>query len=69
MRRIGQRNNVTIYRFVTAGTVEEHMYARQDQKDGIRRTLMTSIGCATERHFVKELFVLSPKGELKCSRK
>ncbi len=26
--RIGQRNNVTVYRFITAGTVEEKMYAR-----------------------------------------
>ena len=71
--RIGQRNNVTIYRFITAGTVEEHMYARQVQKDGIRRTLMTSTGCATERHFskndLKELFVLSPKGECKMLEK
>lgn len=43
------------------------MYARQVEKDGIRRTLMTSSGCATERHFskddLKKLFVLSPKGE------
>ena len=64
--RIGQRNNVTVYRFITAGSVEEHMYARQVQKDGLRRTLMTS-GSATERHFTKDdlkrLFVLSPKGQ------
>ena len=49
------------------------MYARQVQKDGIRRTLMTSTGCATERHFskndLKELFVLSPKGECKMLEK
>lgn len=42
------------------------MYTRQVEKDGIRRTLMTSSGCATERHFskddLKKLFVLSPRG-------
>ena len=58
---------MTIYRFITAGTVEEHMYARQVEKDGIRRTLMTNSGSATERHFskndLKRLFYLSPKGE------
>jgi hypothetical protein len=71
--RIGQRNNVTVYRFITAGTVEEHMYARQVEKDGIRRTLMTSSGCATERHFskddLKKLFILSPKGECQLLEK
>lgn len=71
--RIGQRNNVTVYRFITSGTVEEHMYARQVEKDGIRRTLMTSSGCATERHFskddLKKLFFLSPKGECKLLEK
>lgn len=43
------------------------MYARQVEKDGIRRTLMTTAGCATERHFsvndLKKLFHLGPKGE------
>lgn len=27
--RIGQRKNVTVYRFITAGTVEERMYEKQ----------------------------------------
>jgi len=50
------------------------MYARQVEKDGIRRTLMTNSGCATERHFTKDdflkkLFKLSPKGECKMLEK
>jgi len=62
--RIGQKNNVTVYRFITAGTVEERMYEKQVLKDGIRRTITTKSGCATERHFsdkdLSRLFELLP---------
>lgn len=64
--RIGQKKDVTIYRLITAGTVEERMYERQIFKDGIRRTVLTSTGSATERHFDKQdlrrLFTLAPDG-------
>jgi len=33
--RIGQRQNVVIYRFITCGTVEEKIYRRQVFKDSI----------------------------------
>lgn len=49
--RIGQRKDVVVYRFITAGTVEEKMYEKQVYKDGIRRTITTTSGCATERFF------------------
>ena len=49
------------------------MYTRQVEKDGIRRTLMTNSGSATERHFSKEdlkrLFYLSPKGDCQMLNK
>lgn len=64
--RIGQQKNVMVYRLITAGTVEERMYEKQVHKDGLRRTLMTSSGCATERYFsteeLRRLFQLMPKG-------
>jgi hypothetical protein len=44
----------------------ERMYEQQVFKDGIRRTLTTTSGSATERHFnqddLKKLFSLEPKG-------
>eukprot|EP00559_Dactyliosolen_fragilissimus_P008537 CAMPEP_0184870294 /NCGR_PEP_ID=MMETSP0580-20130426/37009_1 /TAXON_ID=1118495 /ORGANISM="Dactyliosolen fragilissimus" /LENGTH=559 /DNA_ID=CAMNT_0027372299 /DNA_START=151 /DNA_END=1830 /DNA_ORIENTATION=+ len=65
--RIGQKNDVTIYRFIAAGTVEERMYEKQVQKDGIRRTITTNSGCATERYFSSDdlhrLFKLNAEGE------
>eukprot|EP00978_Attheya_sp_CCMP212_P020984 scaffold60734_cov59-Attheya_sp.AAC.3 len=67
--RIGQRKNVTIYRFISAGTVEEKMYEKQVHKDGIRRTVMTNGGNQTTRYFDKtelsKLFELAPLGQ--CS--
>lgn len=64
--RIGQDKNVKVYRFIAAGTVEEKMYERQVQKDGIRRTITTNSGCATERYFsgadLRKLFELKPEG-------
>ena len=42
------------------------MYEKQVMKDGIRRTVMTKSGCATERHFsvkdLRRLFELMPVG-------
>jgi DNA excision repair protein ERCC-6 len=63
--RIGQTRNVTVYRFITSGTVEEKMYEKQVHKDGIRRVLLTeSIGGTTERYFdhaeLRDLFKLAP---------
>ena len=65
--RIGQEKSVVVYRFVTGeGSVEERMYEKQVHKDGIRRTLMTSSGCATERHFsqseLRRMFELKGPG-------
>jgi hypothetical protein len=64
--RIGQTKAVTVFRFITAGSVEEKMYEKQVHKDGIRRAVMTSAGSATTRYFdkdgLKKLFTLGPKG-------
>jgi len=67
--RIGQRNPVTVYRLITAGTVEEKMYEKQVYKDGIRRTVVETSGSNTARYFtpseLSEVFKLGPEGE--CS--
>jgi hypothetical protein len=64
--RIGQTKDVTVYRLISAGTVEEKMYEKQVHKDGIRRAVMTSAGNATERYFdkkdLRKLFQLAPAG-------
>jgi hypothetical protein len=65
--RIGQRQAVTVYRLISAGTVEEKMYEKQVHKDGIRRAVTTSAGNATERFFDKKdlrrLFELGEAGK------
>lgn len=42
------------------------MYEKQVHKDGLRRTVITSSGCATERYFseheLQKLFELMPRG-------
>ena len=64
--RIGQRKNVTIYRLIAAGTVEEKMYEKQIYKDGIKRVVLSS-DSSTARYFdnseLKDLFKLAPPGE------
>lgn len=48
--RIGQLKNVTVYRMICAGTVEEKMYEKQVHKDGIRKVLLDDCGRgSTER--------------------
>ena len=65
--RIGQEKDVTIYRFIAAGTVEEKMYEKQVHKDGIKRVVLSSDSSSTARYFdraeLKDLFKLSPEGE------
>lgn len=65
--RIGQTKNVTVYRLITAGSVEEAMYRKVVHKDGIRQTVIGAGGSATERHFDKDdlrkIFTLGPPGE------
>ncbi|CAJ1954584.1 unnamed protein product [Cylindrotheca closterium] len=64
--RIGQTKEVAVFRFITAGTVEEKMYEKQVHKDGIRRAVMTSMGSATTRYFdrkeLRKLFKLGAVG-------
>ncbi|GAX28537.1 hypothetical protein FisN_12Hh095 [Fistulifera solaris] len=64
--RIGQTREVTVFRMITAGTVEEKMYERQLYKDGIRRVVLT-IGDEVQRYFerseLSKMFNLAPPGE------
>lgn len=65
--RIGQTKEVSVFRLISAGTVEEKMYEKQVHKDGIRRAVMTSTGSATTRYFdrkeLRTLFMLGPEGK------
>ncbi|KAL3915641.1 MAG: hypothetical protein SGILL_005551 [Bacillariaceae sp.] len=67
--RIGQKKPVTVYRLVTAGTVEEKRYEKQIHKDGVRRAILTSAGTDTAKYFTKEellrkqVFVLGEEGQ------
>jgi hypothetical protein len=58
-----------VYRFISAGTVEEKIYEKQVHKDGIRRVILSSgssNSSTTERYFEKdelrELFKLGSRG-------
>ena len=61
----GQTKDVTVYRLISAGTVEEKMYEKQVYKDGIKRVVLSNAG-ATARYFdhaeLKDLFKLAPEG-------
>jgi hypothetical protein len=67
--RIGQKKEVTVFRLITAGTVEEKRYEKQIHKDGIRRAVFTNTGSDTTKYFTKEelirkkVFVLGEEGE------
>lgn len=64
--RIGQTKDVTVYRLIAAGTVEEKMYEKQIHKDGIKRVILSSDSSAA-RYFdhaeLKDLFKLAREGE------
>lgn len=64
--RIGQKSEVTVYRLIAAGTVEEKMYEKQVYKDGIRRAVTTNAGNEVERYFdrheLRKVFSLAPAG-------
>ena len=63
--RIGQEKEVTVYRLIAAGTVEEKTYEKQVHKDGIRRAVLTQDENVTryfERHELRDLFKLGEPG-------
>ena len=64
---------MTVYRLISAGTVEERMYEKQVFKDGLRRTILTNGGDATERYFdkndLKRMFTLDPIGHCEMMQK
>lgn len=63
--RIGQKQEVTVYRLIAAGTVEEKTYEKQIHKDGIRRAVLSN-DQALERYFerqeLRSLFLLGEEG-------
>jgi DNA excision repair protein ERCC-6-like len=67
--RISQDKEVTVYRLIAAGTVEEKRYEKQIHKDGIRRAVFTNTGNDTAKYFTKQelihrkVFVLGEEGE------
>lgn len=70
--RIGQTREVTVFRMITAGTVEEKMYERQLYKDGIRRVVLTT-GDEVQRYFqrseLSKMFNLALPGECQTLEK
>ena len=68
--RIGQKNNVIVYRIIMAGGIEEKMYEKQVFKDGLR---VVSERGSSSRYFsdkeTKELFTLDSHTECSCMRK
>lgn len=58
--RIGQRQNVVVYRLVTAGTIEEYIYGKQIPKNTVTRT--ATVQSNQYRYFsdsdLREMFTL-----------
>lgn len=51
--RIGQDHNVTVYRLVANGTVDEYIYAMMDNKIDVKDTVTTKLECNACPHAVK----------------
>uniref|UniRef100_A0A0N5CHX7 DNA repair and recombination protein RAD54-like n=1 Tax=Strongyloides papillosus TaxID=174720 RepID=A0A0N5CHX7_STREA len=66
--RIGQNREVTIYRLLTSGTIEEKMYQRQIFKEFLANKILSDPKQARvlKAHHIKELFTL---GNVEVSRK
>ena len=64
--RIGQTQEVRVYRLFLAGSVEEKMYEKQTHKDGIQRTIFTEGSQETKRLWDKrelsKVFAQIPNG-------
>lgn len=63
--RISQTKEVHVYRLIAAGTVEEKMYEKQIEKDGIRRTIFsdeTDVQRYFDKSELRNLFKLAPPG-------
>jgi hypothetical protein len=63
--RISQTKEVHVYRLIAAGTVEEKMYEKQIEKDGIRRTIFsddTDVHRYFDKSELRNLFKLAPPG-------
>ena len=54
--RIGQKNNVFVYRLITKGTIEEKVLELKDKKQEIAATLFT--GLKTEKLTAEDLMDL-----------
>lgn len=70
--RIGQTKEVTVYRLIAAGTVEEKTYEKQIYKDGIRRAVLSQdqqVERYFERNELRDLFKLGDYGECRVKEK
>ena len=70
--RIGQNKEVTVYRLIAAGTVEEKTYEKQIYKDGIRRAVLSqdqNVQRYFERHELRSLFTLGEPGVCRVMEK
>lgn len=70
--RFGQRSSVTVYRFITAGTIEEKMYHRQIFKTALTNQVLVDPK-QTQRFFsqrdLRDLFTLKPEVDSSSSKK
>lgn len=64
--RIGQTRPVVVYRLITGGTIEETMYAKQQHKEGIKKTVLGAEGESVARYFdqkdLRKAFSLAAPG-------